>query len=216
MDGRSKVEIKHSWKNAEYLFIKNICSEDELRLCKNELEILSFGLKTPEKTGSALDKNGEPIKENRGIFFHDVYVPKFSDYSPCTKAIDKVIKVARAGNYTPHSIFNYIAKTFVSYVLLFSAYSNNDYYEAHRDSTTLTLLFWLKNKNFTGGNLKFTDFNEEIPFEDNSVIIFPSHYQHEVSKVSASEDGYVRYVISAFLIPTNLPVELETKNENSN
>lgn len=210
------MEIKHNWENAEYLFIKNICSEDELRLCKNELEILSFGLERPEKTKSAIDENGKLKKENRGIFFNDVYVPKFGDYSPCTQVVEKAIKVSRNGNYTPHSIFNYVSHKLIGYNLLFSAYSNNDYYEAHRDAATLTLLFWLKNKNFTGGNLKFTDFNEEIPFEDNSVIIFPSHYQHEVSKVNTSEDDYVRYVISAFLTPTNLPAELETKNENSN
>ena len=210
------MEIKHNWENAEYLFIKNVCSEDELRLCKNELEILSFGLETPEKTGSAKDKNGELKKENRGIFFEYVYAPKFGDYSPCTKIVEKAIKVSRTGSYTPHSIMNYIAKSPVSYTLLFSAYSNNDYYEAHHDTATLTLLFWLKNKDFTGGDLKFTDFNEEVPFEDNSVIIFPSHYKHEVSKVNTSEDGYVRYVISAFLTPTHLPEELETKNENSN
>jgi len=210
------VEIKHSWQNAEYLFIKNVCSEDELRLCKNELEILSFGLETPEKTGSAKDENGKLKKENKSIFFHDAYVSKFGDYSPCTSIVDKVIKVARSVNFTPHSIFNYMAQNFVNYNLLFSAYSNNDYYEAHRDIATLTLLFWLKNKNFTGGDLKFTDFNEEIPFEDNSVIIFPSHYQHEVSKVNTSEDGYVRYVISAFINPTQPPIETGTKNENNN
>jgi len=199
------VEVKHSWENAEYLFIKNVCSEDELRLCKNELEILSFGLETPEKTGSAKYENGKLKKENGGIFFHDVYVSKFGDYSPCTQVVEKVIKVARTGNYTPHSIFNYITQNAVNYNLLFSAYSNNDYYEAHRDAATLTLLFWLKNKNFTGGNLKFTDFNKEVPFEDNSVIVFPCHYQHEVSKVNTTEDGYVRYVVSAFLIPAGLP-----------
>jgi hypothetical protein len=216
VDGGFKVEVKHIWENAEYLFIKNVCSEDELRLCKNELEILSYGLETPEKTGSGKHENGKLKKENKGIFFGCVYVPKFGDYSPCTKVIEKVIKVVRAGNYTPHSIFNYIAQNIVSYQILFSAYSNNDYYEAHRDATTLTFLFWLKNKNFTGGDLKFTDFNEEVLFEDNSVIIFPSHYQHEVSKVDTSEDGYVRYVVSAFLTPVGLPIETGTSNENSN
>ncbi len=199
------MEIKHSWQNAEYLFIKNVCSEDELRLCKNELEILSFGLETPEKTGSAKDENGKLGKENRGVFFDFVYVPKFGDYSPCTNVVEKVIKVARAGSYTPHSVMNYIAKNPISYSLLFSAYSNGDHYVAHNDEGTLTILFWLKNKDFTGGDLKFTDFNEEILFEDNSIIIFPSHYQHEVSKVNTSENGYVRYVVSAFLIPNSQP-----------
>lgn len=209
------MEIKHNWSSAEYLFIKNVCSEDELRLCKNELEILSFGLETSEKTGSATHEDGKLKKENKGVFFSKMYTPAFVNCSPCMRVIDKVISVVRAGNYTPYSTINYMVHNFVSYDMLFSAYGNNDYYEAHRDAATLTLLFWLKNKSFVGGDLKFTDFDEEILFENNSVIIFPSHYQHEVSKVNTSEDDYVRYVVSAFLRPTTLPIEMKDKDENT-
>lgn len=206
------MEIQHNWTRAEYLFIRNVCSEDELRLCKNELEILSFGLETPEKTRSATHEDGRLKKQNRGVFFSEMYALAFSDCSPCMRVIDEVIRIVRSDNYTPHSTINYIAHNFLEYDLLFSAYSNGDYYEAHRDQGTLTLLFWVKNKDFVGGNLKFTDFDEEILFEDNSIIIFPSHYQHEVSKVNTSEDGYVRYVVSAFLRPV-LSFSAKTKEK---
>ena len=68
------ISINGASESFEYLFIKNVCSEDELRLCKNELEILSFGLETPEKTGSAKDENGKLRKENKG-FKMDVLIP---------------------------------------------------------------------------------------------------------------------------------------------
>jgi hypothetical protein len=204
VDGGTEVEVMHKWEKAEYIFIKNVCSEDELRLCKNELEIILPALESPEFTGSAKDESGSLKKENKGLFFEKIYHPTFGDFSPCTKIIDKALSITSSGNYTPHSVMNYTKIGRLGYNVLFSAYRDKDYYKAHRDRAMLTVLFWLKNKDFSGGDLTFTDFNEKVPFEDNSILIFPSHYMHEVDEVTSSHDGYVRYVVTAFLNFTGL------------
>jgi len=195
------MEIKHFWQKAEYLLIENVCSEDELRLCRNEIEIMSGMLEPPEKTGSAVDSNNQVRKQNKGVFFSSLFSPKYCDSSPCAKTIDKVIKAVREREYTPHSVMNYIQSGSVSYSILLSGYEAGDYYKTHHDTSTLTLLFWLKNKNFSGGDLEFTDFKEKVSFKDNSVLIFPGHYLHAVDEVISHESGFVRYVISAFLYP---------------
>jgi Rps23 Pro-64 3,4-dihydroxylase Tpa1-like proline 4-hydroxylase len=191
----------HKWEKAEYILIKNVCSEDELRLCKNELEIVLPALESPEFTSSAKDENNNLKKENMGLFFNKIYNPTFGDFSPCTKIIDKALKIISTKNFTPQSIMNYMKLGGYGYNVLFSAYKDKDYYKAHTDISTLTLLFWIKNKDFSGGNLTFVEFNEQILFEDNCVLIFPSHYLHEVDKVESSCDGYVRYVLTAFVRP---------------
>jgi len=201
MDGGSEVEIIHKWDKAEYILIKNVCSEDELRLCKNELEILSNVLKEPEDTGSAKDTEGNFKKQNMGIFFDTIYTPMFGNHSPCAKIMDKALKIISSGNFTPHSVMNYTKIGGFGYNVLFSAYKDQDYYKGHRDHSTLTLLFWIKNKDFSGGNLTFVEFDEQISFEDNCVLIFPSYYLHEVDEVESSCDGYVRYVVTAFVHP---------------
>lgn len=193
------MEVMHKWEKAEYILVKNVCSEDELRLCKNELEIVLPALKSPEFTSSATDENGNFKKKNIGLYFNNIYNPTFVDFSPCTKIIDKVLKIVSTGNFTPHSSMNYMKVGGYCYDLLFGAYKNKDYYKPHKDCSTLTLLFWLKNKEFSGGNLTFVDFDEKILFEDNAILIFPSYYMHEVDEVTSSHDGYVRYVVTAFL-----------------
>lgn len=195
------MEIIHSWEKAEYILIKNVCDNNELRLCKNELEIISSKLDLPEATGSAVDENSKPTKQNKGIFYNSLFLHKYGDLSPTTKIIEKVIRIIRTGNYTPHSYMNYIKRNTVRYSMLFSAYGSNDYYKPHNDTSTLTILFWLKNKDFTGGNLEFTEFGEKVNFEDNSVVAFPSHYLHAVDEVISSESGFARYVVTAFLNP---------------
>lgn len=195
------MEIKHHWEKAEYVTISDVCSEDELRLCKNELEILSKSFNSPDKTEAAIDSNGDLLKENKGIFFNQAYNLEFLDFSPCVKVVDKIIDSVRSGNYTPHSYMNYISRGFVNYGALVSGYRHGDYYKPHYDSATLTVLFWVRAKDFSGGNLKFVEFNEEIEFQDNFAIVFPSHYLHEVDTVTSTDGGYARYVISAFLNP---------------
>jgi hypothetical protein len=57
---------------------------------------------------------------------------------------------------------------------------------------------------FSGGDLKFLDYDIDIELENNMVVIFPSCYLHQATDVKMDESiekfsGYGRYCMSQFL-----------------
>ena len=189
------MNITHEWENGpELLRITGFETKD----AATELSWMLPILDKPEDTGTAVEKDGTPRKDNRGIFFAKIYTPEFAEASPCSRLCEAVINECREKPYTPNSAFCAFYNM-QGFDPLFSAYRNGDYYKAHRDQARLTLLLWLGEKNFTGGDLYLPDFDYTIPFEPDTAIIFPSHYQHEVTKVETEQEGYVRFVVSAFI-----------------
>ena len=100
--------------------------------------------------------------------------------------------------FTPNSAFQSLY-SINGFNVLFSAYRNGDYYKPHRDTAKLTVLLWLGEKNFEGGDLYLPDFDYTIPYEPSKLIMFPSYYQHEVTEISTEKEGFVRYCASAFI-----------------
>ena len=95
-------------------------------------------------------------------------------------------------------------RTATNYSALLSYYQDGDYYESHFDKSAMTILsyFFEEPKQFSGGNIVFSDFNLELNLENNMVVIFPSCYQHEVKKIKmegTSFDKRGRYCVSQFL-----------------
>jgi len=188
------MEITHEWQNGpELLFAK--CDGDRAR---DELSILEPILKRPDQTGGAVDENGNQKKDNRGIFFHDVFSPEYAECSPTSSIIEGFIKNAQSMQFTPNSVMQGVYST-QGFNVLFSAYKNGDYYEAHRDTAKLTVLLWLGQKDFEGGDLYLPDFDYTIPYEPNKLIMMPSFYRHEVTPISTDQEGFVRYCASAFI-----------------
>ena len=86
-----------------------------------------------------------------------------------------------------------------------SVYGHGDHYIAHRDvgrsaGVTINALFCIGDPAFEGGALTFAsdreDDIEEIPFEKNSVVVFPCDRLHQVDHVR----GARRYVDARFSI----------------
>jgi len=188
------VEVKHEWQDGPELLTAK-CDGDKAMA---ELAILEPLLELPEETGTAKREDGSAAKSNRGIFFGKVFTPLYADCSPTSLLIESFITSAENMSFTPNSCFQalYAKKGFD---LLFSAYRDGDYYEHHRDVSKLTVLLWLGEKNFEGGDLYLTDFDYTVEYEPNKIFMFPSHYQHEVTKISTDHEGFVRYCASAFI-----------------
>lgn len=188
------MEITHSWDGPEFLRITGLDTKDAV----TELSWMLPILDKPEDTGTAREEDGTPKKDNRAIFFNKIYMPEFAEASPCVRLCEQIITECKDKPYTPNSVFCAFYKM-EGFNPLFSAYRNGDYYKAHRDVACLTLLLWLGEHNFTGGDLYLPDFDYTIPFEPDTAIIFPSYYRHEVTKVETEQEGYVRFVVSAFI-----------------
>jgi len=189
------MEITHEWQNGpELLFAKLDNCDNE----RHELKLLEPILHKPEETGTACDEDGSPRKSNRGIFLNEVYAPVYAECSPVSKTLESFVKTAKEGRYTPNSAFQGLY-SIEGFNVLFSAYRNGDHYKAHRDTAKLTGLFWLGEKDFEGGDLYLPDFDYAIPYEPNKLIMFPSHYQHEVTPIITDQDNFVRYCATAFI-----------------
>lgn len=197
-----EITFQHVCDPCEYLIFDDVCSSEELQNCFLETQLLSVAFKDPKETGSAKTKEGEIKKKNKGVFLHEIYHPNFSIYSPNSQVINKIFNVAKSGNYTALSYMQYF-KNISGYNILLSAYKNGDYYLSHKDSSVLTLIFWFGEESITDGDFIFSNFNHTVPFKKNRAIIFPSHYEHQVTEVKTNLSGYVRFSTTAFLIIDN-------------
>lgn len=194
-----EITFQHVCSPCEYLIFDDVCSPEELQNCFLEAQLLSAAFKDPKETGSAIEQDGTLKKKNKGIFLQEVYHPNFSIHSPTTQVINKVFNTVRNGNYTPLSYMRYL-KNMSGYNVLLSAYKNEDYYLSHQDTSVLTLIFWFGEDSITGGDLVFSDFDHTVLFKKNRAIIFPSHYEHQVTEIKTNLDGYVRFSATAFLV----------------
>lgn len=88
-----------------------------------------------------------------------------------------------------------------------SAYGNEDFYGWHVDGTEdgiLTVLYMIckEPKKFTGGDLilKWGDGEKTVPFENNTLIIFPRNTIHTVTDIKMKSDKFYdkRFTIQCF------------------
>lgn len=202
------MEITHEWENGpEYLRISGL----DLTESKKELDILVPILRKPEATGSACTEDGKPIKNNGGIFFAEIFSPLYYEVSPTVKYVKDILVKISEMDFTLNSFFQ-VFQQMNDCDILFSAYKNGDYYDSHRDASTLTMLLWTESEDFSGGDLIFSDFGYRVPFEKNTGIVFPSHYKHEVTKIITQSDDYVRYCISVSMFH-NQQIDQQMKKE---
>ena len=88
-----------------------------------------------------------------------------------------------------------------------SAYKNGDFYDWHIDQTEqglLTVIYMMNKepKKFTGGNLmmKWDEVEKSVPFENNTIFIFPRDTPHKVSNIKMESDEFYdrRFTIQCF------------------
>lgn len=184
-----------------YLRIDNFYDDNELALIWEELKFLTYShkLNPPEKTG----QTNPLMKKNRGLFLDDIYSDR--NISNILKVNRKIFTKDVMKQYNDLSemhenIFNCNQdSTLISY------YENAGYYKSHSDTAVITALTWLfkEPKQFEGGDLIFTKFDEKIEVTNNTLIMFPSHFKHEVTAISMQGyepfSGNGRYCMSQFI-----------------
>ena len=187
----------------EYVRIDNVCSQEQLQACLQELKFLLPAFKEAEHTGvkkpEHIDVDIKEFKKNKAVFLNEVYHQNFAEYSPNISVLTKTVKELKDTDFTACSAMNYLKISGVGFSVHLGAFKNGGYYKPHRDSSTITVLFWVSEENFNGGDLIFTDFNYTVPFKNNTIIAFPSHYIHEITPVVHSNEEYVRFCATAFV-----------------
>lgn len=185
----------------EYVIIDDTYTEDELRLIFLELDFwgMSGNFMGPEHTGTARLDNGSPKKKNKGVFLDFVYTNR--EHSNILKCNRKIYEISLN---EPSVVIDFL-KTANHDTTLISYYENKDYYQAHRDESTLTAITYLyrKPKAFQGGDLVLTQYGYAFEPWFNRTYIMPGVVEHEVTNVVMDTKdcgkGLGRYCISNFI-----------------
>ena len=92
--------------------------------------------------------------------------------------------------------------------VLLSVYGDGDYYGRHIDTDmgccVTAVLMLCFNHRFSGGSLIVNE--QEVPFKNNRLIVFPSCFPHEVTKIENDSDEYTdqRFTLQYFVSAVSL------------
>jgi len=183
----SQWEITYVNKNDKFpiLQIDNWYSEKEMNNIYLELDYyMAIGkenmVKTEKDNSTAVENDiplstGYRLKPHRNDFYSCINRCLMKQSS---KKFNKYVEESMPqGNSFKHTNFN---SSFISY------YEDGDYYKSHTDIALFSCLIWIykEPKNFTGGDITFSQCNTTIQCKNNRMIFFPSYYLHEVSEIN--------------------------------
>ena len=193
----SKHLIKHYHDPFPYTIMDGCYNEEELDIILKEFEnIYDKKMMLPPWGTAAAMVKGNFLKRNIGAFVHPNAPSEFPKLL-CDISNPRLIQEH------PHWFYNKCK--ICAGNMLISYYDDGDYYKSHYDSATISTLTWFykQPKRFSGGELRFKDYDLIIEAKHNRTLIFPSLHYHEVLPVKMEKGyenkGYGRYVISQFL-----------------
>jgi hypothetical protein len=196
------MDICTKEKPFPYLLIRNFYEPSDLDLIWEELKFLTHSQKLhpPELTGQP----NKGMKSNKGLFLDNCYTDR--DFSNILKVNRKVFSLEVLKAYGNLNYLNRHVFLINHDTTLVSYYENSNYYKSHTDNAVITAVsyFFKEPRQFEGGNLIFTEFDETVEIENNMLVIFPSFAKHEVQAItmdpsSPAFSGNGRYCISQFM-----------------
>jgi hypothetical protein len=178
-----------------HTIIHNFYDDEEQKLIWEELEFLNKPNKllSPDRTGDL-----SASFNKRSIFLEELYTynRQVSNILTVNKKIFNIIDLMKENIFSNYLGINNRYQTMISY------YEDKAYYSCHHDSFTMSSVttFWKEPKKFSGGDLRFVDFDYTPEMYHNSMIIFPSFVNHEVTPVCMENNDGIngRYTINQF------------------
>jgi len=174
-----------------YTLIKDFFTEEEISLMLRELQFL-----TPKMRFIPPRDLEDNAKRNHQITLDEIYTHR--SYSDILTIIDTVYQdIELIKRLIDSSWFYNIWEYTNRDTTCASHWVDDDYYKQHRDIAVISIMYWLweEPKQFTGGDIRLTDYNINIPIEKNMMMIMPSSTRHEISTVT----GKGRHCIVRFL-----------------
>tara|TARA_R100000008_G_C3585687_1_gene172083 strand:- start:1540 stop:2154 length:615 start_codon:yes stop_codon:yes gene_type:complete len=193
-----------------FIIEDNFLPQNELEDVWTETKSLYKNLR-PGWTSNPATKDGEVLKQNSHLFYHEFYGDAYNESITSEILIKRIIHDKFLDKFEDRLVRD-LAQNINWQGLMLSYYDDGDSYKPHHDQAMFTVLYWLHKqpKKFSGGKLHLyndtTSSNPEafIPFEPrhNRILIFPSPYMHEVTPVTLNEEdrkkGLGRYCITMF------------------
>jgi len=174
----------------EHYIWDGIFSETELKQIWVELDFLSNGnffARPGQKVrnGVALDDYGNELANRHCVHLNDSILDFRSN--------SKIYELFKSKFYNK-SLFGCGTGPLMKYIsisnqdtIIISFYRDQDYYKPHIDVSAATICYylWKDNKDFSGGDLTFPEYEYTHTPQFNSAIMFPSCVMHEAKKIES-------------------------------
>jgi Rps23 Pro-64 3,4-dihydroxylase Tpa1-like proline 4-hydroxylase len=190
------VRVENLSEPFHHSIIYDFYNEEEQKLIWQELEFLNKPGKMlpPKETG---DYYGSSPNKT-GIFLEELYKDKtnFSNILTLNRKIYRIKKLLFDNPFSRYLDIINKDMTMVSY------YEDGSFYKKHYDCYTISAVttFWKKPKLFTGGELTFPNYEYTPKMDHNTMILFPSYEEHEVTEIEFDQNDGIngRYTINQF------------------
>ena len=202
------MDVREFKEPRTHVVIKDFLTQSEQDLLWSEIKENKLKFKTGKYKKDGKEGIHEDMKKNI-VFEVNMKYPEVDDSSIRSMFHYRILQ-----NKTMIEIFN-TAKSPIYQLLRFckydttkvSAYGNGDFYDWHVDTTDtglLTVLYMLckEPRKFTGGDLmlKWGENEKTIPFENNTLLIFPRNTLHTVTNIKMDSKNFwdKRFTIQCF------------------
>jgi len=169
-------------KNLSFLVIDNFFTPQELDGVLKEIRDLKRFLGEASTTHTAVDENKLFKKTGQGVFLDDLYAKnrKASDILQANRKIFSGDFMEFAESFD--AVFGFIGESNHDSTLL-NYYIQGQEYKAHKDSTKISAVTFLRDGDFTGGGFRFPSQDIEIECVHNRTVVFPSCVLHQALPV---------------------------------
>lgn len=168
----------HRAKNLSYIIIDDFFTEQELEAVTQEIKDLQRFFLPASETLTAKEPDGEKFrKTGKGVFLDDLYVQDRTA-SAILQANRKIFSrevMEYAQNFD--AVFNEMARSNSDHTLL-NCYISGQEYRPHADSSRLSVVTFLREGDFSGGEFFFPEQEEVIPCIHNRAVLFPGCVTH--------------------------------------
>ena len=166
----------HRVKNLSYILIDEFFDTNELVDVVQEVKDLKRFSLPASKTHTAADKKGFR-KTGKGLFLDELYVQNRSASGILTH--NRKIFTPKLVDYAEQfdSFFGFIRESNYDSCLL-NYYTSGQEYRPHKDESRISVVTFLKQGDFTGGEFVFPDQDHVIEPVHNRAVIFPSCVTH--------------------------------------
>ena len=202
------MDIREFKEPRTHIIIKDFLTKDEQEKIWEEIKEneSKFSAGLFKKDGK--DEVHSDIKKNLGLEISEIY-PRILDSSIRSMFYYRIFQnpeIQEAISTAKSPIYNLLRFT-TSDRTKVSVYQEGDFYDWHTDSIKqglLTVLYMMNKepKKFTGGNLllRWDGIEKSIPFENNTILIFPRDTPHRVSKIKMESDDFYdkRFTLQCF------------------
>lgn len=185
----------------EYALIRDVYSAGEVVKIKQEIVALRHKARV-NSTGPAQDLLGRSLNYADSMWVDIEYEDR--EKSNILTLNRKLFTSDISEQLAQHSAYFAHIRHSTRDSTLLNFYTSGAEYKKHRDQSIFTALTFFRFGDFTGGQLEFSDFDEWVEPEENTMVIFAGCIKHHAHKVNAESEHCFRASMAQFINYANI------------